>query len=86
MEKVDASGMGAFGAQYALAQEYGATCRISVDPHQRFQTIDGFGVNVIGPWFRDDQKPMFDMLIDDLGATMFRVGPLFCLQQLGGNQ
>jgi hypothetical protein len=27
MEKVDASGMGAFGAQYALAQEYGALVR-----------------------------------------------------------
>ena len=61
----------------ALAREYDATLRISVDPRQRFQSIDGFGVNVIGPWFRDDQKPMFDMLIDDLGATMFRVGPYF---------
>ena len=27
MEKVDASGMGAFGAQHALAQEYGALVR-----------------------------------------------------------
>jgi len=61
----------------ALAREYDATLRISVDPRQRFQSIDGFGVNVIGPWFRDDQKPMFDMLIDELGATMFRVGPYF---------
>jgi O-glycosyl hydrolase len=58
----------------ALAQEHRETLRISVDPHRRFQTIEGFGVNVIGPWFRDEQKPMFDMLIDDLGATRFRVG------------
>ncbi|MFB3921530.1 MAG: hypothetical protein ACE145_07395 [Terriglobia bacterium] len=47
--------------------------RIVVDPHARYQTIEGFGVNYTGPYFRDDQKAMFDMLIDDLGARFFRV-------------
>ncbi len=51
--------------------------RLVVDPRTTFQTIDGFGVNVIGPYYRDEQKPMFDMFIDDLGAAMFRVGPYF---------
>jgi len=49
--------------------------RITVNPAERFQFIQGFGVNFTGPYFRDDQKPMFDMLIKDLGATMFRVVP-----------
>jgi len=35
--------------------------------------IEGFGLNYTGPYFRDDQKDMFDMLIKDLGASMFRV-------------
>jgi len=52
-----------------------ATSRITVDSSQMFQTIDGFGLNLTGPYFRDDQKPMFDMFIDDLGVTMFRVLP-----------
>jgi O-glycosyl hydrolase len=49
--------------------------RITVNPAERFQFIQGFGVNFTGPYFRDDQKPMFDMLIKDLGASMFRVVP-----------
>ncbi len=46
-----------------------------IDPSQKYQPIQGFGVNYTGPSFRDDQKAMFDMLIDDLGATIFRVVP-----------
>ncbi len=45
----------------------------TVDPGKRFQEIDGFGVNFNGPYFRDSAKPMVDMLIDDLGATIFRL-------------
>ena len=37
--------------------------------------MDGFGVNFNGTYFRDSQKPMIDMLIDDLGATIFRLDP-----------
>ncbi|HVP48235.1 MAG TPA: hypothetical protein VMT32_16695 [Bryobacteraceae bacterium] len=53
----------------------GDPARITINPAERFQVIQGFGVNYTGPYFRDDQKPMFDMLIKDLGATMFRVVP-----------
>jgi O-glycosyl hydrolase len=49
--------------------------RVTIDPSLRFQTIDGFGVNFNGTYFRDAQKPMIDMLTDDLGATIFRLDP-----------
>lgn len=58
-----------------LALSQSPHSRIAIDPSARFQLIQGFGVNFTGPYFRDDQKPMFDMLIKDLGATMFRVVP-----------
>jgi O-glycosyl hydrolase len=56
-----------------LAQGQQPAAHILVNPHKRFQRIEGFGVNYTGPYFRDDQKAMFDMLIDDLGAKFFRV-------------
>ena len=46
---------------------------IALDPSHKYQEIQGFGMNYTGPYFRDDMKGMFDMLIDDLGVTMFRV-------------
>ena len=49
--------------------------RITLDPNQRYQFIDGFGVNFNGSYFRESQKPLIDMLIDDLGATIFRLDP-----------
>ena len=65
------------GWTVSLAADNGPveSIQIHINPQEQFQSIDGFGVNVIGSWFRDDQKPMFDMLINDLGATMFRVDP-----------
>jgi len=62
-------------ASSVFAQGNSASSRITVDPGQQFQVVDGFGLNFTGPYFRADQKGMFDMLIDDLGATMFRVVP-----------
>src|SRR5437016_2955007 len=58
-----------------FAQSNTSVARVTVDPAERFQRIDGFGVNFTGPYFREDQKAMFSMLIDDLGATIFRVVP-----------
>jgi len=46
---------------------------VKVDASQRFQEIDGFGVNFNGPYFRETQKPMVDMLVDDLGITFVRL-------------
>jgi O-glycosyl hydrolase len=57
------------------AQTTGERALVMIRPSERYQFIQGFGVNYTGPYFRDDQKQMFDMLIKDLGATMFRVVP-----------
>ena len=59
----------------AYAQAPAASSRISLHPQERFQIIDGFGVNFNGTYFREEQEPMIDMLIDDLGATIFRLDP-----------
>jgi O-glycosyl hydrolase len=59
----------------ALAQPAAAVSRITVNPAERFQVIDGFGLNFTAPYFRDDQKTMFDAFVEDLGVTMFRVVP-----------
>ncbi len=59
-------------APYVMSQTP-APGHIVVDPGQRFQRIDGFGLNFTGPYFREDQTAMFDKLVNDLGATMFRV-------------
>ena len=68
-----AAGVWLLSSSLLFAQGKESAARIVVDPHERFQRIEGFGVNFTGPYFRDDQKTMFDLLIDDLGATMFRV-------------
>lgn len=68
-------GLAVLLASSLWAQKNTPSPRIVVNPEQKFQVIQGFGINYTGPYFRDDQKPMFDMLIDDLGVTMFRVVP-----------
>jgi O-glycosyl hydrolase len=57
----------------ASVQAAPETARIQVHPEQRYQSIDGFGVNFNATYFRDEQKPMVDMLVKDLGATIFRL-------------
>src|SRR6185503_5352131 len=57
------------------AQSSSERSQITLNPAERYQFMQGFGVNFTSPYFRDDQKAMFDMLIKDLGATMFRVVP-----------
>jgi O-glycosyl hydrolase len=59
------------GATLVSAQ----VARVDVDPARTFQTIDGFGVNFNGTYFREAQKPAIDLLVDDLGATLFRLDP-----------
>ncbi len=54
--------------------------RLNVDAGTRYQSIDGFGVNINAAWwlnggYRDAGvvRPAIDILIDSLGATIFRV-------------
>lgn len=63
--------------EVAPAQAPPKVSRIALDPAHRHQIIEGFGVNYTGPYFRDEQKKMFDLLIDDLGVSMFRVVAYF---------
>jgi O-glycosyl hydrolase len=58
-----------------LAQSAVVSVKINVNPMQRFQSVDGFGVNFNATYFRDQQKPMIDLLVKDLGATIFRLDP-----------
>jgi len=59
------------------AQAGGSSAHITIDPTHTFQTIQGFGANFTGPYFRPDMKHMFEMLMKDEGVTMFRVVPYF---------
>ena len=58
----------------------GSEIPVNIDGAVRFQKIDGFGVNINSSWWYDGEyrstdvvKPAIDILVDDLGATIFRV-------------
>ncbi len=47
---------------------------ITVDSTQTFQTMNGFGVNAnSGSWKNGQLRPALDLLVDQLGATVWRV-------------
>ena len=53
--------------------------RIKIDGESKYQTLDGFGVNINTAWWYDGEyndgkvvKPAIDLLVDSLGATIFR--------------
>lgn len=47
--------------------------KVMLDASKKFQTMDGFGVNINPDQWRNGQlKPVIDMLVDDLGATAIR--------------
>ena len=52
---------------------------LQIDGSKKFQKIDGFGVNINTAWWHDGKyrnadvvKPAIDLLVDSLGATIFR--------------
>jgi O-glycosyl hydrolase len=48
--------------------------RIKIYPSQKFQRIDGFGVNAnTGSWNGKELEPALDLLLDSLHATIWRV-------------
>lgn len=50
------------------------TATLLPDFSKKFQTIDGFGLNINSKyWNSGELKPVVDFLIDDLGATLFRL-------------
>ncbi len=45
-----------------------------IDLSEKYQKIDGFGVNINSKyWENGSLKPVLDLLIDDLGARLFRI-------------
>jgi O-glycosyl hydrolase len=50
---------------------------VRIDADDRRQPIDGFGVNInpVGHWRDGALLPVLDRLIDELGATIFRLDP-----------
>lgn len=53
--------------------------KVEIDGSKKFQVMDGFGVNINTAWWYDGEyrntdvvKPAVDLLIDSLGATIFR--------------
>lgn len=49
--------------------------QIDIDPTVSMQTIDGFGVNInpVGHWDGGQLVPVMETLVQDLGATLFRL-------------
>ena len=48
---------------------------LTVHPLNKHQTIQGFGVNFNGTYFRREQEAAVRWLVHDLGATIFRLDP-----------
>ena len=53
--------------------------RLQIDGAARYQTMDGFGVNINTSWWNNGEytdakvvQPAIDLLVDSLGATIFR--------------
>jgi len=51
----------------------GKMVRMQVYANQAFQTIDGFGVNINSKAWQPRLLPAMELLLDDLGATLYRV-------------
>lgn len=52
-----------------------ADAEIQIDPGEKLQTIDGFGVNFNGTYYRPAQKKLLDLLVNDLGISIVRLDP-----------
>lgn len=51
----------------------GKMVNVTVDAGQVFQRVDGFGVNINSKYFDPRLMPAMDLLVNDLGATLYRV-------------
>jgi hypothetical protein len=70
----DASGNTATSVAVNVTVSSGSGTALTVNGAQTFQTIDGFGVNANSlSWKNGELRPAIDMLVDQLGATLWRV-------------
>ena len=51
----------------------GKMVQIRVNANQTFQTLDGFGVNINSKQWQPRLLPAMELLLDDLGATLYRL-------------
>src|ERR1035437_10072390 len=63
----------------AQVQNAGSEVSLQIDGAKKYQTMDGFGVNVNTAWWYNGEygdtkwvQPAIDLLADSLGATIFR--------------
>lgn len=51
--------------------------KLTINAQSTYQKIEGFGANInpVGHWREGALRPALDVLIDDLGASMFRLDP-----------
>jgi O-glycosyl hydrolase len=60
-------------AMLALISGRTTAANLTVDAAQTYQTIRGYGINVNAGWWNNGEvKPAIDLLVDQLGATIFR--------------
>jgi hypothetical protein len=70
----DASGTTATSAAVTVTVNSGSGTALTINGAQTFQTINGFGVNANAlSWKNGELRPAIDMLVDQLGATIWRV-------------
>jgi hypothetical protein len=59
--------------QEELMSHPGKMATLRLNAAQVFQTIDGYGVNINARYFDERLMPAMHLLVDDLGATLYRV-------------
>jgi hypothetical protein len=62
-----------FLALATLVAGHSLAANVTINGAQTYQTVDGYGVNInTGWWNNGEVKPAIDMLVDQLGASIFR--------------
>jgi hypothetical protein len=70
----DASGATVTAAPVTVTVNAGSGTALTINGAQTFQTMDGFGVNLNAlSWKNGELAPALDKLVDELGATTWRV-------------
>jgi hypothetical protein len=70
----DAAGNSLTSQAVHVTVDAGSGTALTVNGTQTFQTMDGFGVNINSlSWKNGQMRPAIDMLIDQMGVTLWRV-------------
>ncbi len=70
----DAAGNSTTSSNVTVSVNNGAGTPLTIDGAQQFQLMDGFGVNAnVNSWDNGTLQPAIDLLVNDLGASLWRV-------------